>query len=437
MEVNRIFICHAIRSENKQDIQMLFYLMQVLKRAGLEILTDQDDDSAERFFPLLQQTLLTCQAFILLQTPDAVSAPRVVLAVRAARRLAKQKKIQIFRFIPSLKIESAAPEEWKILTTFDGTDDYKRTCAELVSAITANSPKRNTTRDAERRGVSSALPSISFLKTPSQTSSRWSPTHPAQKTSTWPQTLPSHTSGARPQMLPSVDVESSPRTTIGASLIAMIEKFLQRRKDADDTRRGRNLLMFTLIPLVLLLMIGSTGILFVLGSSKSTSPMPDTIVGQVFFLGSDQIGTDYNTGICDEIQVNLNHLTPPTADKSYYAWLLPDRGHAEESPATFLGDLAVNKGAASITYTNPTHENLLLTKSRFLVTEESTSSPPSIPSPNQQVWRYAAAIPQTPDPQNPHYSYLDHIRHLLAKDLTLQQRGMQGGLSTWFYENVI
>src|SRR5262249_39018119 len=125
------------------------------------------------------------------------------------------------------------------------------------------------------------------------------------------------------------------------------------------------------------------------------------------------------------------------AGNSYYAWLLPDRGHSEESTVTFLGRLTVKNGAASMTYTNPTHENLLLTKSRFLITEESTSSSYRIPSPDQRTWRYSATLPQTPDLQDPHhFSNLDHIRHLLAKDPTLQKLGMQGGLGTWFYQNV-
>lgn len=42
-----------------------------------------------------------------------------------------------------------------------------------------------------------------------------------------------------------------------------------------------------------------------------------------------------------------------------------------------------------------------------------------------------------PNPQDlHHYSNLDHVRHLLAKDPTLQQLNMQGGLNTWFYANV-
>jgi hypothetical protein len=423
MDVNRIFICHTIRNEDQQDIQKLHYLIEVIRRAGLEILTDQEDDSAENFFPLLQQKLLTCQAFILLQTPDAVSAPRVRLAVRAARRLAKQKRMQLFRFIYSLETEIATSQEWKALTTFDGTHDYQRTSEKLVSAIAANAANRNTTSEAVTRSDPSTLRRISFLQTSSQTSPRWSQTRSSQTTYGRLQTPSFQTSGGLPQILPSVGAGSKPRTTI----------------EAVGTRKGggHNFLILALIALVILLVISSAGMLFFLSGSKSTSPPPSPFVGQVVFISSGQRGTDYNTGICDEIQVNLNHLTPPTEGKSYYAWLLPDSGHAEESPAAFLGRLTVDNGAASITYTSPKHENLLLTKSRFLITEEGTNSPLSLPSPDQHFWRYFAAIPQTPNPQNPrNYSYLDHVRHLLTQDPTLQQLGMQGGLSTWFYENV-
>jgi hypothetical protein len=455
MEVNRIFICYIKHNENTQETQKRHYLISLLKRADIEILTDQGDESAEHFFPQLQEKLSTCQAFILLQTLDTVSAPRVRLAVRVALRLARQKRMQVFRLISSLKTEKGTLQEWKALTTFDGTHDYQRTCKELVSAITANSSKSNTKREAVTRGTLSPLPRIGLLKTPSQTASERL------------QKLPSQASDARSQLVPSVGTrtgaspvptkrsnkpqrnlvgvdEASPVLTVSSPRAlpmatvptqTMTEKLSQRRKDTNKTRGRRPLLMLTLLTLVILLIIGSAGTLFFLSGSKSILLTP--IVGQVSFISSNQKGTDYNTGICDEIQVNLNHLTPPTAGKSYYAWLLPDRGHSEESAASFLGRLTVNNGTVSMTYTNPTYENLLLTKSRFLITEESTSSSPRVPSPDQHIWRYSAAISQTPHPQDPqHYSYLDHIRHLLAQDLTLQELGMQGGLDAWFYENV-
>ena len=216
--------------------------------------------------------------------------------------------------------------------------------------------------------------------------------------------------------------------------------FWRRRDEGDKTRGKRKLLVGILIALVSFTIIGSASTLLFLNLNHSQPGSPvakNPIVGQVSFFGSGHIGTDNNTGICDEIHINLKNLTPPTAGHSYYAWLLPDMGNTEEGITTSLGRLTVNNGVASLTFANPTYQNLLLIGSRFLISEESSSVTPSVPTPNQHAWRYYAALPQTPNPQDPnHYSNLNHIRHLLAKDPTLHDLNMQGGLSTWFYTNV-
>lgn len=211
-----------------------------------------------------------------------------------------------------------------------------------------------------------------------------------------------------------------------------------------DTTIGRGkLFIYVMIELILLIAIGTTGTLWFLNQStaKKTVPTPSVstnpVVGQASFFNSGASGTDNSTGICDEIQVTLHNLKSPTAGHSYYVWLLPDTENAEEGITTLLGSLTVSNGTASLTYANPQHNNLLLIGSRFLITEETSNSSPDVPSPDQHAWRYYAALPQTPNPQDPNkYSNLDHIRHLLAKDPTLQQLKIQGGLNTWFYANV-
>jgi hypothetical protein len=52
------------------------------------------------------------------------------------------------------------------------------------------------------------------------------------------------------------------------------------------------------------------------------------------------------------------------------------------------------------------------------------------------LWRYYAQIPQTPNPQDPeHFSLLDHLRHLLAADPTLDHLNLPGGLVAWLTRN--
>jgi len=79
---------------------------------------------------------------------------------------------------------------------------------------------------------------------------------------------------------------------------------------------------------------------------------------------------------------------------------------------------------------------LLDIASRFLVTEESATITPVSPSPDYNTWRYYGEIPQTPDPKDPdHFSYLDHLRHLLSSDPLLNSLELPGGLCNWFYRN--
>ena len=61
---------------------------------------------------------------------------------------------------------------------------------------------------------------------------------------------------------------------------------------------------------------------------------------------------------------------------------------------------------------------------------------PITPSPDYSAWRYYGEIPQSPDPLNSfHYSFLDHVRHLLASEPMLNELELPGGLNNWLYRN--
>jgi hypothetical protein len=79
----------------------------------------------------------------------------------------------------------------------------------------------------------------------------------------------------------------------------------------------------------------------------------------------------------------------------------------------------------------------LLAHSRFLVTEQAASTEPVTPPLDTATWRYQAAIPTVPNPadEQHHYTVLDHLRHLLAKDPTVASIGLAGGLNIWLYRN--
>jgi hypothetical protein len=182
---------------------------------------------------------------------------------------------------------------------------------------------------------------------------------------------------------------------------------------------------------------------FLLFYQKVPDVLPATaaapvVIGRVSFLSSGQLSENSNQGINDEVLVELHNLPNPAAQKSYYGWLLGDKKQSDEQ-AILLGVLHLNKGSVRLLYPgDAAHTNLLAITSRFLITEEDSAVTPISPTPDYNAWRFYGEIPQTPlkepgDTQN--FSYLDHLRHLLAADPTLDQMELPGGLNNWLYRN--
>jgi hypothetical protein len=161
-------------------------------------------------------------------------------------------------------------------------------------------------------------------------------------------------------------------------------------------------------------------------------------VGQLVYTSSGQVNENTSQGISDQIVLNLHNVPAPAANEKYYAWLLGDKG--ESDPITIaLGALTVTNGDVQLNFGGDAqHSNLLLTTSRVLITEEDDTMTPIAPSLDTSTWRYYGAFSSTPivAADNPeHYSYLDHLRHLLAADPTLDELELPGGLNNWFYNN--
>ena len=172
-------------------------------------------------------------------------------------------------------------------------------------------------------------------------------------------------------------------------------------------------------------------------AQNQAAPPVSTIVGHIFFMSSGQVNENTSQGIADEVQLELSHIASPARGNSLYAWLLGD--NPAEGGTLLLGTLNVNKGNVQLQYKGDAqHTNLLTFASRFLVTEEPTSPPPIIPSPDTSTWRYSAAFPRTPNPLDTahHFGLLDHLRHLLASDPTMQALGLPGGLEIWLFRDV-
>ena len=207
---------------------------------------------------------------------------------------------------------------------------------------------------------------------------------------------------------------------------------------AGKTGKKRRRLPIVLT-ILLLLVLGGAGLgsfLVFFHKGSSTDPIVPQTVGHIYFLSSSQVNENSNQGIDDEVQIDLHNLALPDPGKSYYAWLLSDQS-SSDTQSILLGNLPVHQGVAQLLYRgDQEHTNLLAITSRFLITEEDASPPPISPTPDFSAWRYYGQFPQTPDPRDKdHYSFLNHLRLLLATDPLMNDLELPGGLNNWFYRN--
>jgi len=220
-------------------------------------------------------------------------------------------------------------------------------------------------------------------------------------------------------------------------------------------RRKRGGYIVLVLSLLVVLIGGGLGLFFVLNTKAPGHAILSSahqIVGHAFFISSGQIKESSSQGITDELQIDLTPISDPPSGKSYYGWLLPDKGMNMTAPL-LLGNLVVTNGQIHSFYPgDPHHDNLLETVSRFLITTEEANLTPVIPSPDTHAWYYTAEFPQssnqaqTPTPMlssSPtsgmagmsDLSVLAHLRHLLAEAPELKVVGLEGGLDIWLFRN--
>jgi|GEM_PF-1873091 len=202
------------------------------------------------------------------------------------------------------------------------------------------------------------------------------------------------------------------------------------------SRKYRHLVL--IISVLLILILASVFLLPLLFSSlstsKTTTASSPAFVGRVFFSNSGQVNPTSSQGINDVVTIDLHGLAAPTSKKVYDAWLLPDQINSEVTP--LLIGIALPAENVQMTYIDPTHTNLLATYNTFLITEDDASETPLIPSIDLASWSYNGSIPNIPTPGDPkQYSLLSHLRHLVAKDPTVEAIGLSGGLDIWLYRN--
>ncbi len=221
-----------------------------------------------------------------------------------------------------------------------------------------------------------------------------------------------------------------------SSPIPQQESLQTRRSEGSFMTRLRNVF---LIMLIILLVVSALGALFVLKQRQANTASSSTtpIVGHVYFLSSGQLYVHNNQGINDQVLIDLQHLAAPAPGKSYYAWLLGDKSHAEV-PWISLGTVNVKQGNVHVLFPgDQAHTNLLTDMSRFVISEGDSNTAPDTPLLDQSAWRYYGEIYQSPSAKDVnHFSLLDHLRHLLVQAPELASLGLPGGLSVWLLRNV-
>ena len=267
-------------------------------------------------------------------------------------------------------------------------------------------------------------PSVSMKKTvPLKPASSSSPQHPPVQVHT------------------PTPVPASRHTTDPGTFAAPALPFAPPPAPMRKKQRGSMAALVALVLVSLLVLAGGAVGYFVF-YAHGTAPASTAVVaapkifGRVNFLSSEQVSETSNAGLNDEVELNLQGIQPPAPGDSFYAWLLGDQ-NTGDSTVILLGKLSLVGGNVHLLYNGDAqHTNLLDIASRFLVTEESATTTPVSPSPDYNTWRYYGQISQTPDPKDPeHFSYLDHLRHLLSSDPLLNSLELPGGLCNWFYRN--
>lgn len=435
----RIFICYDIDQEDQQNMHILGQLRQRLETTGAQIITYSDDAADEQFLPFLDRELPACQWFILYQTPTAVTSPHVRQAVDTAlARVSKGELRGILRFITAPTKPGDLPQSWVNIPAFDGTYDVLRAQERLLLALSRSQalPPLPPLSSSPRLPAAASAPSMHTIPA----------AHTMPATSAPHASAPSSPAPIPPSSFPSPRFDRPPTPSYLNRAITASANIYQ------DTITSPRRLAFTLLALVLIVLIVVGSLLFnifprggvVSASSSKGAGTVNTLpsLGYVYFSSTDFSSKSAITHIADEINIDLQGLQQPTQGNSYYAWLLPDSSDVGEN-MRLIGQFVPEHGSAQLSYSSPTHDDLLATNSRFLITEENASISPDAPTANKSLWRYYAQISQSPIPTAPNdFSELDLLRYLLASSPATNAPAIKGvsninnGFAVDFYQSV-
>lgn len=133
MVAPRIFVSYALTNVPKQEMTLIQQLINDLRSAGAEVVTDDLRVLDAQFLRFLQQQLADCQWLVLVQTTEAVRSLRTQITVETALQMVTQRKLRdVIRVIlPSFTMPDE-PEQWSGTTAILFQGDYPRLRDKLL-----------------------------------------------------------------------------------------------------------------------------------------------------------------------------------------------------------------------------------------------------------------------------------------------------------------
>jgi hypothetical protein len=110
-------------------------LLNDIRAANTEAVSDHETISDERFMPFLMRELPQCGSLIVVQTPAALQSWRVQRAVAMASALTAQHQMQMMRVIAAPSPSANEQPLWAALPTFDASVDYPRVREKIFLAL--------------------------------------------------------------------------------------------------------------------------------------------------------------------------------------------------------------------------------------------------------------------------------------------------------------
>jgi len=220
--------------------------------------------------------------------------------------------------------------------------------------------------------------------------------------------------------------------TVPMQTVTLFSSSAHQIQKEQPSTRGKQRIRFGGVFIVLL----AIGVLAGSVLSYARVPSKHTILVQtVQHRSGEATFSSSPHGFNDEMKIVLPSLPPLSSGRTYTAWLITDQKQSDAEWLS-LGTLTKDStGGMQMLYLgDASHTDLLQAYSALCITTSDVNSL----QPLRSDCRYFGHITQVPNLNDlpEHYSVLDHVRHLLASDPTLESLHIPHGLVVNFSEQV-